>query len=174
MSLLPFHLKGQTWILSKYLKWKKNPNNPNLRKKFKDTFTDQNVYFFRRSFKNIMAYEHNSDCLYGLNMSTRKLMFSLLKISVLELTLFGGMMVQGPLTTCPLQSLLTGLWGLLWVLKPSPCLNVSFGFVLLAIFNYCLSHHRPEDLFSVLKQTQETIPQCLCQRILKKSKHLIE
>lgn len=86
----------------------KKPNNPNLRKKFKDTFTDQNVYFFKRSFKNIMAYEHNSDCLYGLNISTRKLMFSLLKISVLELTLFGGMMIQVPSSRAPSSLYLLG------------------------------------------------------------------
>lgn len=52
--------------------------------------------------------------------------------------------VTSPLTMCPIQSLLTGLWGLVWVLKPSPCLNVSFGFILLLdlsypIFNYCPS-----------------------------------
>lgn len=78
------------------------------------------------------------------------------------------------LTTCPIQSLLTGLWGLLLVLKPSPCLNVSFGFILLAIFNYCLSPHQPKHLLSVPKETQQTIPWCLCQSILKRSKYLIE
>lgn len=54
-----------------------------------------------------MAYEHNSDCLYGLNISTRKLMFSLLKISVLELTLFGGM-IQVPSPRAPSSLYLLG------------------------------------------------------------------
>lgn len=79
-----------------------------------------------------------------------------------------------PFTMCPIQSLLTGFWGLLWVLKPSPYSNVSSEFILLAIFNYSLSPHQPEHLFRVVKKTQESILWCLCQRILKKSKYLKE
>lgn len=55
-----------------------------------------------------MAYKHNSDCFGGLKISTRMLKLILLKISVLVLTLFGGMMIQVPSPCAPSSLYLLG------------------------------------------------------------------
>lgn len=93
-DLVTFLFERLSLNIDQVLKMERNRQQANFKKKnIKDRYTDQNVWFFL-SLKTIMAYKHNSDCFCGLKISTRKLKFILLKISVLMLSLFGGMMIQ--------------------------------------------------------------------------------
>jgi len=96
--------------------------------------------------------QYDSDCSHGLKIPTRCQQPAVHSVKNINssIMLLGGTMKQAhsPHASPSLHWL--GFKIHFSFKKSPPCLNVSFGFVQCAIFNYCLSHHWTKRLFCLL------------------------